>query len=203
MQIIFLKEIYYSQGEENHLLDSDGNIFLERDPKLYPRIFDWLQFGFDYEHQIGGSKFFLEYFKKEVQFLKLDSLGLLVQNYINKSGLYIITNQKMMLLDVLPKRDANVITYHNARKTLTQQIKNNNTGIKKDSDGNVFFDITEEEADLIISHKNLLVKQIAYKRHGNRIAISNGNYSIPITELARKLGIIKEDEAIYPPELFE
>ena len=139
-----------------------------------------------------------------MQFLKLDSLGLLVQNYINKFGLYIITNQKRMLLDVFPKRDANgIICMYNVRKTLSQQIKDNNSGLKKDSDGNVFFDITEEEADLIISHKNLLVKQIAYKRHGNRIAISNGNYSIPITELARKLGIIKEDEAIYPPELFE
>ena len=166
---------------------------MERDPKLYPRIFDWLQFGFDYEHQIGGSKFFLEYFEKEVEFLKLDSLGLLVQNYINKSGLYIITNQKMMLLGVLPKRDANVITYDgygNVRKTLTHQIKNNNSGLKKDSDGNVFFDITEEEADLIISHKNLLVKPIENDRYLLQ--------SIPITELARKLEIIKEDEAIYP-----
>ena len=127
-----------------------------------------------------------------MQFLKLDSLGLLVQNYINKFGLYIITNQKRMLLDVFPKRDANgIICMYNVRKTLSQQIKDNNSGLKKDSDGNVFFDITEEEADLIISHKDLLVRHI------------DKNYSIPITELARKLGIIKEYEAIYPPELLE
>lgn len=176
----------YLQGEETAILDAEGNIYLDRDPTLYQLIFYWLRWSDNRLMVHNGLIQQLGGLIRESQFLKLEKLVTLLDMFVDTDR---TPSRCIILRNKIKAMPVSNYTYLGSGgkpiKYLKDMVTRSKILMQDQQRCNVFIDITEEDCDLLLGSWNKTVVK------NNKDEDAN-----PVTKLARKLGIIANNEYI-------